>query len=505
MSVYTMENIEENLFHSLRMALNFDFFSAAKFELYRRKDDRYFRFIRYSGDNYNEVVDYLQNGDSRIRVLPEWKMVSGGLYNIDGHLRCRQIPDKHILKCIAANNYLVRDNVFSNILLNYELAKYLVDHNNGYVFKNAVFTNDVEEEDREFRCGEDFETIAEDSFMRIYKVWYIVERPFQMGVSTLPDHIIESYVDAPDFYKEYEVFMKNGLKGIAAYKRRICLLPEYQEIHLDNYRAYVQNAQSKWAVYMLKTKKFVTDFIYDEIISDIENGMIWGIVGDEKMPIFDFQPNNRLQTIFEENGLCGVCEDGNIVVIPAEYDSISKISWDLYVVLKDQKSGLFDHHGRCVIPCAYDYIDVSNTRSFYIRVQDDDRWGLFTRTGKQMAVCQHSEDEIDGMIEEAFISYVHYCYQHHRFIDAYVLRRGENHLILRLPEYDKTAIVRFDMLSEDLVKQIEARYNAANKLMHCIAFRFSKSGNLIGDYNLGQKWKEERIKSGQEQKAAIVQ
>lgn len=41
--------------HSLDLALNFDFCNATKFELYRRKDNRSFKFIRYDGKNYDEL------------------------------------------------------------------------------------------------------------------------------------------------------------------------------------------------------------------------------------------------------------------------------------------------------------------------------------------------------------------------------------------------------------------------------------------------------------------
>lgn len=43
----------------LKYAVNFDFTKLKKFELYRRKDNRFFRFIVYDGKNYDDLYSYI--------------------------------------------------------------------------------------------------------------------------------------------------------------------------------------------------------------------------------------------------------------------------------------------------------------------------------------------------------------------------------------------------------------------------------------------------------------
>ena len=76
---------------TLNKALNYNFGTAKKFELFRRKDNRCFRFCLYDGKNYDNLYVYLQNGDDQIPVFPEYKMKVGEWYNINGESKCVNI------------------------------------------------------------------------------------------------------------------------------------------------------------------------------------------------------------------------------------------------------------------------------------------------------------------------------------------------------------------------------------------------------------------------------
>ena len=63
----------------LKYAINFDFTKLKKFELYRRKDNRYFRFIVYDGKNYDELYSYLQDGDDEKKIPQENNYTAGSV------------------------------------------------------------------------------------------------------------------------------------------------------------------------------------------------------------------------------------------------------------------------------------------------------------------------------------------------------------------------------------------------------------------------------------------
>ena len=76
---------------TLNKALNYNFGTAKKFEFFRRKDNRCFRFCLYDGKNYDDLYVYLQNGDDQISIFPEYKMKVGEWYNINGESKCVRI------------------------------------------------------------------------------------------------------------------------------------------------------------------------------------------------------------------------------------------------------------------------------------------------------------------------------------------------------------------------------------------------------------------------------
>lgn len=63
----------------VKVCYKFWLYKVEKFELYRRKDNRYFRFIVYVGKNYDELYSYLQDGDEEIKIPQENKLKAGSV------------------------------------------------------------------------------------------------------------------------------------------------------------------------------------------------------------------------------------------------------------------------------------------------------------------------------------------------------------------------------------------------------------------------------------------
>ena len=64
----------ENEKIALKYALNINIEKLLKFELYRKKDNRMFRFIVYDGKNYDWLCDYLQFNNENVGIPQESKL-----------------------------------------------------------------------------------------------------------------------------------------------------------------------------------------------------------------------------------------------------------------------------------------------------------------------------------------------------------------------------------------------------------------------------------------------
>ena len=101
----------------LYWALNFNLYKAGCFVLYRRRDDRLFRFVKYDGKNYEFLTKFLSQGNENIYIPAEEKLKPGTIYNINGKMKFISIDTRAMGNIIAANNYLVVKGQQYNLLL----------------------------------------------------------------------------------------------------------------------------------------------------------------------------------------------------------------------------------------------------------------------------------------------------------------------------------------------------------------------------------------------------
>lgn len=239
--------------HSLDLALNFDFSKATKFELFRRKDNRRFRFIRYDGKNYDELYEFLQDENNSVLIPPSGRLYIGKLYNVNGKNKFQSVLDGVLNSVIAANNYLVRREKFYNVLFNYEIAHYLLSSCEDIKLKVSSQVNN-NDKSPVYKTIEGLDTIPQDSYLRTHRVWFVSSKTSDIDIDKIPTEIIESYLKSEDYYQEFETFEKKGKIGLIAWRSDEVIPPIYNNILIENYRAYLQNEDGYWAEYGLKAK-----------------------------------------------------------------------------------------------------------------------------------------------------------------------------------------------------------------------------------------------------------
>ena len=83
-------------------------FSLTKFELGSKTRNRRFRFIRYTGSNYSEIVSYIHEISPNTEIWPESVLVIGNLYNYSGRdFRMNYVDDLGVRAVIVGKATLV--------------------------------------------------------------------------------------------------------------------------------------------------------------------------------------------------------------------------------------------------------------------------------------------------------------------------------------------------------------------------------------------------------------
>ena len=277
---------------SLQMAFVFNIWQQSKFTLWRRKDNRLVNINRYNGANYHRLVDYLVGSLPRNYRRPQSTMEHRKLYHLSPKKLIRCIaPSRHMLT-LTRNNYLLIGKKFYNLCFTYGIARYLAVLYPRLRFVCTLNYNRLNVTHRYFSLA-DLYRVPIHSKARSLKVWMAYDPMFLLrsfDPATLPQPLIDDYMEADDYYKEFEI-VKNasGLKGIYAYQRHHLLPTIYPEIRIRNYHAYVLNDQGLWAVYALCEECFKTNFIFERIWYDSADGAIIGTIGGVRHTIFRFR------------------------------------------------------------------------------------------------------------------------------------------------------------------------------------------------------------------------
>lgn len=99
-------------------------FSLTKFELGSKTRNRRFRFIRYTGSNYSEIVSYIHEISPNTEIWPESVLVIGTLYNYSGRdFQMNYVDDLGVRAVIVNNPYIIIDNEWVPLAMNNKEAE----------------------------------------------------------------------------------------------------------------------------------------------------------------------------------------------------------------------------------------------------------------------------------------------------------------------------------------------------------------------------------------------
>ena len=277
---------------SLQMAFVFNIWQQSKFTLWRRKDNRLLNVNRYNGTNYHRLIDFLVGSLPRVYRRSQTTMECKKLYHVSPQKLIRCISPSYHMLTLTRNNYLLIGKRFYNLCFTSGIARYLAVLYPRLRFVCTLNYNRLSATRRYFGLT-DLYRVPIQSRSRYLKVWMAYDPRFLLrnfDPTTLPQPLIDDYMEAEDYYKEFEIIRNHlGLKGIYAYRHYHLLPPVYPEIRIRNYHAYVLNDQGLWAIYALCEECFRTDFIFERIWYDSDNGAIVGAIDGVRHTIFQFR------------------------------------------------------------------------------------------------------------------------------------------------------------------------------------------------------------------------
>ena len=484
--------------HSLDLALNFDFCKATKFELYRRKDNRSFRFIHYDGKNYDELCEFLQDEENSVAIPPSKNLSLGKLYNVNGKNKFNLISNNSLDFVIAANNYLVRQEKCYNLLFNYEVAYYLLSTYSNIKLKTSVQVNQYSKFPI-YETVKDLDAIPQNSFLRTHRVWFISEKLQNIDIDKIPSKVIKSYLNSKDYYQEFELFKKEKKVGLMAWRSKEIIPPIYLNILVENYRAYLQNEEGFWAEYNLKSNQFRSNFIYSDIQIDAQKGFVTAKIENKQIVLHSPFVKTDSFICKDENGLYGV-KQGETWLIPAEYDFISL--WkdsDRFEVYKDGKYGLFDCEGHCIFSCRYDSFDAPTSDMLLFKVCVDCKWGVVSCGDNILHDCTLNDGDSE-LLESIYLNCINQMinrvYSKRSFLHLQLLKRNisEGYILMKIVGFNRTFKIYRNFLPEQVFNKCMNSYWEAINTLKQIAIRVNEKGKIIVDYPATLKWLEYRKK-----------
>ena len=283
----------EDRITSLYTAITFNMLDENRFMLYRRKDRRPLRIIRYNGDNYDELLDYLMVSNKRVWRRRRVTLEEGKLYCLSPQQRIRTLSPASQLLAKTRNSYLIRNGLYNNLCLSYHIACYLARQYPSIRFVKTLNYNRLAVQ-HTFYDLRRLQKVPLGSIARRAKVWVVVDPERELAdfeLDMLPQPLIDDYLDTDDFYKEFQIVRRNGLKGVRAWHYHWLVPPLFPDIRVRNYHALVMGFNHKWAVFSLCRECFLSRFIYDSVTYDRDHGCIYGFCGDSRHIIARFNYN----------------------------------------------------------------------------------------------------------------------------------------------------------------------------------------------------------------------
>ncbi|MBQ8487408.1 MAG: hypothetical protein IJ533_10225 [Prevotella sp.] len=277
---------------TLRLVLNFNIWHSDLFVLYRRKDNHDFPVMRFTGQNYKELMTFLTEENPKVPLRNKKHLHPGCLYYVSPQMRICCLPVSRYILCLTQNSYLRVGHSIYNLCLSYSMARYLA-----MLFPTLLFVNTLEynriKTEQKYYALKDIATEPLDSEARRLKVWIAIDIRGQLqhfDPSTLPGWLINDYVNTPPYYQEFEKTIQAGRYGILAYRKHHLLPPVYKNIYITNYHARVTRDDDKMAIYSLHAEQFISPFVYDRIWYDSDHCVILGLVDGEITVVYQFLP-----------------------------------------------------------------------------------------------------------------------------------------------------------------------------------------------------------------------
>lgn len=475
------------------MALNYNFSDAGAFTLYRRKDDRQFRFCRYNGKDYKEFVDYLQAGNSSISIPPADKLRLDRIYTINGKGKFEEV-DVHIMPSVLAmNSAMVLHDIYIPLLVNFAVAKYVLSNYPDYTFRTVPEMNCHIR--KVYNSVESLESISEDSFLRKYQVFLPIKRSYPVNVKSIPDDVFLSYINSEVFTQEYVPFTLGKFVGLRAWGIKEIIPAKYKDIKLTNFVAYLQNEDGLWAEFGLVKERFHSSFLYGNVKVEPSKGLVVAMLGEKEVILHSSNSKSSITIDSDEAGHVGVRNYDKWIITP-EYDWVSLCEeTGYYEVFKEGFYGLYSPSGTCILPCAYELIEGFGSQPELFKVCNDLKWGIVGLGGK----CYHSLDiphndkeKLEKAYHEAVLTYLREAYDQHRILPTSVLKINTScdYILVELRTCNLRIKVYKKHLPEGVFDMCVYGYMKTTELFGEMVLYVTEGGQVRFNFEQTQKWKK---------------
>ena len=478
----------ENEKIALKYALNINIEKLLKFELYRKKDNRMFRFIVYDGKNYDCLCDYLQFNNENVGIPQESKLQIGAMYNINGKHQFIQVDRSMLTYILGMNSYIIIGKHVCFQAFNHDIAKWLITKYKGIYLQNLPEINHSGNA-KKYCSLEDLENVLEDSCYRTDKVWLLPcqFRNDDIDIDSIPEEALDSYRRANDGYQEFKVFEHGGKKGLKLYgfDDKVLLEPEFREIITDNYRAFVKNEEGLWAEYNSKSHAFKSDFIYTDVEVDSEQGFAAACINGKRVVLHSAWQSVK-QQIVNHGGFFGI-ESSEKTLLDCIYDSISCFG-NGYEVFKEGKYGLVDNQCRFILDCEYDNIIVKSPFSPIFQACKNGLWGIVGKNIVYAEFCDEKPD--DEKYEAAVDTYINQAYERHRLLKTSIkfIDKESGVIHMQIVDFGKDFRIKRHQLPEDIYRQVLSGYVLAVQTLGKSALRVNANGNIEYSYEKTARW-----------------
>lgn len=220
----------------------------------------------------------------------------------------------------------------------------------------------------------------------------------------------------------------------------------------------------------------------------------------EQIGLFDNKDDSRLFPA-RKYGKYGAIDENNNVVIPFEYDDISRSTYGKFYVCNDGKWGLIDANNIALIPVEFDNISIGEDSAFekcWVQTTDDNLWRIYDI--KQNAVMKHGyeatggfadnvaivkpvADEITSLTQEAGTPFYPIDFLGDKSEELFVVVDTEGNMIMSTPVPYTESIVKDvkEIIKKNHNQPLTKAQEKSFVLRHNAGLRFNKIESVISE------------------------